>query len=143
MSEMERKLTMLTHLTQEEADQIATHVLWRKNSTSNGGSASQASTAQKPKSNWPSGLIPAKSVRFNRTPETPVVKQGQYCEVKKLSTEVLASLWGAKYGFAWVALKELSKDDLYCAIATQLLKGNYVERVTTKDNSTSFRLLDF
>jgi hypothetical protein len=140
MSEMGKSLITFGHLMTEEAEQIATYVSSRRNLINNGVNANQAFTVN------PRISVPAKGVRFSfgkYVAETPTVKQEQYCEVKKMSPEVLASLWGARYGFAWISMKELNKDDLYCAIAVQLLKDNYIERQTRKDNTTVFRLLDF
>ena len=89
---------------------------------------------------WAKAIVQGQQRRSPKPQDIPV-KQEPYCEVKKLPIDVLADLWGARYGMEWVEIKAITSEDFYSAVAQRLLNEGYMDRqVTTNSLTTTFRL---
>jgi len=130
MSEMGKRSTTKSRSMLAGVLATPTPESFQKSLTSSGASVNQAFTARK-----------IKDYHEHAGKYLLKVKQAEYVDVKKLPLDMLANLWGARFGDKWVKLEELNKDDLYCAVAQRLMNEGHLERQTrTNATTTVFRL---
>ena len=69
------------------------------------------------------------------------VTQTAYVDVKNMPIDVVADLWGVRFGVEWVEHDVVQKDELACALAQRLTNENLLEKqVTTNAVRTMYRL---